>query len=225
MSTKSNYSYLTGDIAINNKISGTLSSMDEKISGTLSSSANMSGNIMATVLKGLSAYEVAVKNGFVGSEEEWLESLIGNGIDSATINQDYTLTIFYTDGTSYTTPVSLKGKDGHSPYIGQNNNWFIYDDTRDEFIDTGILATFAIGDGLKVDEQTGQITVDSTNTVAENNNKPVTSGGVYSALQGMSYEELSDKPQIENVTLSGNKTFNELGISPISVDDLLEILV
>lgn len=26
-------------------------------------------------LQGLSAYEIAVKNGFVGTEEEWLESL------------------------------------------------------------------------------------------------------------------------------------------------------
>ena len=215
---------ITGSITNMSNISGTATPAGS-LNGTVSVSGSMSGNIMATVLKGLSAYEVAVKNGFIGSEEEWLESLIGNGIDSATINQDYTLTIFYTDGTSYTTPVSLKGKDGHSPYIGQNNNWFIYDDTRDEYIDTGILATFAIGDGLKVDGETGRISVDSTDIVAENNGKPITSGGVYSALQNTSYERLSDKPQIENVTLSGNKNFSELGISSISADDLLEILI
>ena len=37
-------------------------------------------------IQGLSAYEVAVENGFVGTEAEWLESLNGtNGTDGAGI--------------------------------------------------------------------------------------------------------------------------------------------
>jgi len=46
----------------------------------------------AKVYRGLSAYEIAVKNGFDGSEEEWLESLKGKdgytpqkGIDYFTV--------------------------------------------------------------------------------------------------------------------------------------------
>lgn len=39
------------------------------------------------------------------------------------------------------------------------------------------------------------------------------------------YEKLKNKPQIESVELVGNKTFPELGISPLDADDLLEILV
>lgn len=35
--------------------------------------------ISETGLKGKSAYEIAVDNGFEGSEEEWLESLKGGG--------------------------------------------------------------------------------------------------------------------------------------------------
>ena len=36
----------------------------------------------------------------------------GNGISSCTLNSDYTLTLNFTDGTSYTTPVSIRGATG-----------------------------------------------------------------------------------------------------------------
>ena len=45
------------------------------LDGELKSRTNMSGNIMLTVLKGMSAYEIAKKYGFEGSEEEWINSL------------------------------------------------------------------------------------------------------------------------------------------------------
>lgn len=38
------------------------------------------------------------------------------------------------------------------------------------------------------------------------------------------YEKLKNKPSIESVTLVGDKTFEQLGLSSISTDDLLEIL-
>ena len=50
---------------------------------------------------GMSAYAVAVANGFTGSETEWLNSIKG------------------TDGKD--------GTDGQTPYIGTNNNWWIGD--------------------------------------------------------------------------------------------------
>ena len=56
-------------------------------------------------VNGKSAYEIALKNGFSGSEEEWL--------------------------------MSLNGKDGDSPSIGENGNWYIGDK------DTGINASSA----------------------------------------------------------------------------------
>ena len=43
----------------------------------------------------------------------------GNGIQSVTLNEDYTLTIYYTDGTSVTT-TSIRGETGESGvYIGE----------------------------------------------------------------------------------------------------------
>lgn len=40
--------------------------------------SNISANI-GQVLRGYSAYEIAVQNGFEGTEEEWLASLVGGG--------------------------------------------------------------------------------------------------------------------------------------------------
>lgn len=39
------------------------------------------------------------------------------------------------------------------------------------------------------------------------------------------YEKLDNKPSIEQVTLIGNKNFEDLGLSAMTADDLLEILV
>lgn len=45
------------------------------IQGGINSRQKVHGNLQNTFLKGLSAYEVAVKNGFEGSEGEWLATL------------------------------------------------------------------------------------------------------------------------------------------------------
>ena len=43
-------------------------------------SGSITGYITETLLKGLSAFEIAVKNGYTGTEEEWLLTLNGDGI-------------------------------------------------------------------------------------------------------------------------------------------------
>ena len=207
----------------NGRIDGRLYNA-EHLTGTVTSRNSLSGNIMTTVLKGLSAYEVAVENGFEGTVEEWLESLIGNGIQTVVLNGDNTLTLVFTNGESYTTPIPIRGKDGHSPYIGDNGHWYIYNDEQDEYIDSGYTSIILIGDGLVVDPVTGEISVDSTDQVVVGSNKLITSGGVYARLNNLDYEELKNKPMIEDVELLGNKTFSQLGISPIDSNDLLEIL-
>lgn len=58
--------------------------------------------------RGKSAYEVAVENGFSGTETEWLASLKGaTGAPGA-------------DGKD--------GTDGKTPYVGDNGNWFVGSD-------------------------------------------------------------------------------------------------
>lgn len=68
---------------------------------------------------GLSAYEVAIQNGFNGDETEWLESLKGE------------------DGKD--------GVDGASPLIGENGNWFI-SGTDTQKPSRGEAATIKIGE-------------------------------------------------------------------------------
>lgn len=37
------------------------------------------------ILRGYSAYEIAVQNGFTGSEEEWLASLVSSGLPDSLV--------------------------------------------------------------------------------------------------------------------------------------------
>ena len=48
-----------------------------RLIGTLQAQETLEANLSNDVLRGYSAYEVAVQNGFKGTEEEWLESLKG----------------------------------------------------------------------------------------------------------------------------------------------------
>ena len=108
-------------------LNGTLSLMDLSLTGTLSRpeklcgcvcrNINAAGTISSAFYRGWSAYEIAVANGFEGTEEEWLAQLIGNGIASAVLNPDYTLTLTFTDGTSYTTP-PIRGEKGEQGIQG-----------------------------------------------------------------------------------------------------------
>ena len=60
--------------------------------------------------RGKSAYEVAVENGFSGTETEWLASLKGATGAPGANGKD--------------------GTDGKTPYVGDNGNWFVgRDDT------------------------------------------------------------------------------------------------
>ena len=70
--------------------------------------------------QGKSAFEIAVENGFIGTESEWLESLKGKkgadgkSITSTEINESRELVLTYSDGstTNVGAVVGAKGKDG-----------------------------------------------------------------------------------------------------------------
>ena len=70
--------------------------------------------------RGKSAYEVAVENGFSGTETEWLASLKGEPGAAGASGKD--------------------GEDGKTPYVGDNGNWYIGAD------DTGKPSRGAKGD-------------------------------------------------------------------------------
>lgn len=84
---------------------------DDELHGSVEPIFEVRGKLtVAKFLQGFSAYEVAVINGFSGTEEEWLASLKGKsgndgrGIKKVEITASaYTIT--YTDNTSETIPV------------------------------------------------------------------------------------------------------------------------
>jgi hypothetical protein len=85
---------------------------------------------------GLSAYEVAVKNGFEGTEQEYLASLKGQDGYTPVKGEDYF------DGQD-----GAPGADGITPHIGVNGNWYLGE------TDTGVKAEGKDGkDGAKGDK-------------------------------------------------------------------------
>lgn len=79
--------------------------------------------LTAGELTGDSAYEVAVKNGFEGTETQWLASLKGaDGADGADGE----------DGTD--------GENGKSPYINDSGQWVIYNDDTGQYENTQVSA-------------------------------------------------------------------------------------
>lgn len=84
----------------------------------------------------------------------------GKGIDNVMLNNDYTLTLTYTDGTSYTTPSirgeqGPKGDDGHTPvkgidYFTEEDKSNIISEVISEVSDDFVPATRTVA-GLKLD--------------------------------------------------------------------------
>ena len=110
---------------------------------------------------GKSAYEIAVDNGFVGNETEWLESLKGSdgdkGDNGITPHIDpITKNWFIGDTDTGILAEGVSGNDGITPHIGTNGNWFIGD------TDTGVLAHGTDGkDGKSIQS----ITKDEDNSI------------------------------------------------------------
>ena len=114
--------------------------------------------VTAAGADGKSAYQIAVENGFTGTEAEWIEA--------------------------------LKGKDGKTPYIGDNGNWYIGAD------DTGKPSRGAKGDkgepgspGAKGDKgdkgdtgATPNITIGTVTTLEAGQNATASMGGTAESL-------------------------------------------
>ena len=50
------------------------------VSISVSETASTINTDICHILRGYSAYEIAVQNGFTGTEEEWLDSLVSSGL-------------------------------------------------------------------------------------------------------------------------------------------------
>lgn len=138
------------------------------------------------------------------------------------------------------------------PYIGANGNWFVYDTATEAYVDTGVYASGTIGSqwysGTAVAGKDPTPTAYPTGiaTAREHDmylNK--TEGAIYECTLGGSdvvalwayvmtltgggggggttdYNDLDNKPKINNVTLTGNKTTSDL---LISLDGLTDTVI
>lgn len=100
---------------------------------------------------GKSAYEIAVDNGFTGTEDQWLDSLKGErgekgtSISSITKDSDDNIIFTFTDGTTQSIgklPVDIQGDFLSSDGIGNlryyNGHFQYYDESSSTWIDTSI---------------------------------------------------------------------------------------
>lgn len=120
------------------------------LKGTVSGGQSLSGSAdKINVIKGESAYQLAVLNGFEGTEAEWLESLHGRDGKSVNVDTYYetdegTLVMF-SDGTEV---LVRKGEDGKSAYEYAKEKG--YDGTEEEFAE--MLANAGSGGGGVIEE-------------------------------------------------------------------------
>jgi hypothetical protein len=104
------------------------------------------GRVIATLTvgelvgpQGKSAYQVAVDNGFVGSESQWLASLVGENGETPEIGENGN---WFIGGVDTGLPSrGIQGEQGDIPYI-QDGNWFVGG------VDTGIQAQGPAGEGF-----------------------------------------------------------------------------
>lgn len=107
---------------------------NKKIVGTLSSNGSISGGVGIVYGKdGKSAYEIAVKNGFEGTEDDWLDSLKGEQGDKGDKGDAFTYVDFTPEQLA-----SLKGEKGDKGDTGEKGDKgdkgdaFTYEDFTDE---------------------------------------------------------------------------------------------
>jgi len=61
----------SGKLTADSELHGTLSSVGS-LQGTLSETQTIDGSLGGELLRGFSAYDIAVRHGYEGTEEEWI---------------------------------------------------------------------------------------------------------------------------------------------------------
>ena len=95
----------------------------------------------------------------------------------------------------------------HSPII-DGGTWWTWDASTSAYVDTGVEATGEDGVGVPAGGTTGQVLAKASGTDYDTEWVNQSGGGGTS-----DYTDLTNKPQIEGVTLSGNKTAADLGLA------------
>ena len=88
------------------ELTGTLSEPLSVLAGALSNPESLVGRLSNEALRGYSAYEIAVIEGYEGTEEEWLESLKGAKLEIR--NNNGVLEYKYENDSAWTELIDLK---------------------------------------------------------------------------------------------------------------------
>lgn len=120
---------ITGALEPIEPITGTLSSPDT-LEGTLSDPASLTGTLDGLLVRGYSAYAIAVEHGFTGTVEEWLASLKGETGDTGPAGPQGIQGIQGIQGPKGdkgdkgdTGSQGVKGDDGYSPTAVVTKGW------------------------------------------------------------------------------------------------------
>lgn len=107
------------------------------------------------IAKAKNAYQIAVENGFVGTESEWLESLVGakgdpgtdgKSITSTEINANGELVLIYSDGSTANLGV-VKGKDGNDYVLTDTDKTDIANIVINEY-DSSIMSVLGVDENV-----------------------------------------------------------------------------
>lgn len=132
---------------------------------TLANMESLSGSLSNDVLRGMSAYEVAVAAGFVGTEEEWLESLKGEKLEirnnGGVLEWKYENDLVWQTLVDLTQVIDLDGKlsakFGTTAYwskqtslVSEKDCLYVYIDWKTKTVDGAEVDVpgFKIGDGM-----------------------------------------------------------------------------
>lgn len=188
----------------------------------------MSLMFSACSLSGLSAYDIAVRNGFTGTEQEWLASLKGsNGKDGENFNVDYTAYELYSEMVekgSYTGSFA----DFVKEYFGSTGSGVVANNTLFSVVD--VVATFTVktstgggfwgggtttgkstssGTGVfySVDKETGNALI-MTNFHVVYNSSAVKSDKIAESIKVYIYGKQSDEYAIDCEYVGGTSTYD-----------------
>lgn len=222
--------------------------------GNLETKIVLNGGLFPMGTKGYSAYEVAVQQGFKGTVDEWLASLVGPpGQDGSIEFEELTPEqmemlrgpkgdpFLYSDFTpeqlealrgprgiqGETGPQGEKGETGERGPQGEQGP---QGNTGPQGPSgtPGKSATIQIGSvtTLAAGSQATVTNVGTENEAIFNFGIPKGEPGSGGGTGGgtTDYIDLSNKPKINNVELNGNKTLEDLGIEEMTEDEVKEIL-
>lgn len=170
---------------------------------------------------------IETANAKLNEIDEALQEVDNLNIDANKIDTTTTIEITKKDGTTESVQIldGQNGQDGITPTIGQNGNWFLGEtdtgkpsrgiqgekgqdgengtdghdgvDGQDAKINGVNTLTIEAGSNINLEQEGNTLTISSTGGG---------SGGT------TNYQDLTNKPSINNVTLTGNKSLNDLGI-------------